>query len=106
MYDIITHHPKSGLSLTTRYSQDWGCWIAFDSETPENSITIGEGATVENARADFWAGFHGYDKTCRLFCPEGLEDRWCLFDGRRAQYFDTRDDAVAYADECEYVLTV
>ncbi len=39
MYDQITHHPASGLTLTTRFDLSWGCWIAFDGDTPEAERT-------------------------------------------------------------------
>jgi hypothetical protein len=106
MYDIITYHPKSNVTLTVRFASDWGCWIAFEGSTPEDSSTIGEGSNPADARADFWVGVHGYDKTARLLAPEDFGgDRWCLRDGSFVEYFDTREEAIASAEADEYIIS-
>lgn len=105
MYDQITH-TKYGTTVTTRYSQYWGCWIAFDGpgDSTEAATAIGEGTTPEAARADFFDSLHGAENTARLIEPEGCENRWCLHDGCFVEYFDTREEAVASAEADEYIV--
>ena len=92
-------------SLKIELHPDWNCWIAYRGDSVEDSIFIGEGTTHEDAIADFWVGFHGYDKTARLINPEWSTDGlWALYDGKNIMHFDSREDAVAYGEAHEYLI--
>lgn len=105
MYDIITNYPRTGFSITTRFSAEDGIW--FTSDNPAdiwNGSAIGEGKTPEDAIADYWYSFHD-GQTASLFEPdEFVDERWRLFDGAYVQYFDSREEAVAYAEANQYLL--
>lgn len=90
--------------LTVSFDAVWGCWIAYISDCPENSGTVGEGRTREDAIADYWDGIHN-GKTARLLEPGDTEDgRWALYDGKNIRRFDSREDAVAYGEAHEYLI--
>ena len=91
-------------NLTIEIHPDWNCWIAYQGDDPWESGVIGEGTTRENAVADYWAGVHGYDKTARLIPPDVYNDHWMLFNGETGFIFDTKEEAIEYAEEREYLV--
>lgn len=91
-------------TLTVEIHPDWNCWIAYKGNDPWQSGVIGEGMTRESAIEDYWAGIHGLDKTARLREPEWPEFTWALYDGKNIKYFDSREEAVQYGEENEYLI--
>lgn len=91
-------------TLKTEVHPDWKCWIAYDGATPEDSNAIGEGSTRENAIADFWFSRHK-GKTGSIVEPISSDSRWLLSDGNWGRYFDTREEAVAFAEENQYLAS-
>lgn len=83
-------------TLKCHWASDWKCFIAYDGETPEASDVIGEGLRPEDARSDYWSLKTPQANIARLY-PYG--ERWELFNGAHGLLFDTRAEAIAYADE-------
>ena len=91
--------------LTVYLSADYGCYVAIDGKTPEDSTTSGEGSTREDAIADYWYGRHN-GKTATVLSPyDAGSDRWTLTDGTYVARFDSREEAVTYAEECQYITS-
>jgi hypothetical protein len=90
--------------LTVRLDQEFGCWIAFLGGTPWDSGTIGEGSTREAAVADYWFGVHK-GKTATLVDLSLNEGCWKLTDGTYVVRFATREEAVAYGEEHQYITS-
>lgn len=90
--------------LTIRLDDEWGCWIAFDGKTPGDSNAIGEGTTRDAAVADFWFCIHD-GKTADLLPPNWQSSQWRLHDGVFVQRFDTYEEAIAFAEEHQYLTS-
>lgn len=91
--------------LTIHLSAEYGCYVAFEGPTPEDSHAIGEGSTREDAIADYWHSRHD-GKTASILSPyDAGNDCWTLTDGTYVVRFDTRADAVAYAEAAQYITS-
>lgn len=92
-------------ALTVFLSADYGCYVAFEGTSPEDSHAIGEGSTREDAIADYWHSRHD-GKTASVLSPyDAGNARWTLTDGTYVVRFDTRDDAVTYAEANQYLTS-
>lgn len=92
-------------ALTVFLSADYGCYVAHEGTSPEDSRAIGEGSTREDAIADYWHSRHD-GKTASVLSPyDAGNARWTLTDGTYVVRFDTRDDAVAYAEANQYLTS-
>ena len=91
--------------LTVRFDAIWNCWIAYEGTSPEESHAVGEGSTREDAIADYWHSRHD-GKAASILSPyDAGNDRWTLTDGTYVARFDTREDAVAYAEAAQYITS-
>lgn len=91
----MTKPAPATVKLTTFFHPDYRCYVAFDGDCIATSTCVGEGSTPVDARSDFWSLYH--DGPTASLCNEG--DHWSLYDGRTSFLFDTRDEAIEYADK-------
>ena len=85
--------------LTTYYDfADQVCY-AFEGDREEDSRAIGQGTTPEDARADFWYQVNG--SAAELYYS-GAKGGWCLEQDSWFRCFDSREAAIAYADNHEW----
>lgn len=89
------------ITLNTVFDNDLNVWFAFEGANRDESRAIGEGSTAEAARADFWWRAHDF-KTASI--EQTSDGRWELCDGLYFSVFDTREEAVQYAEENQYLL--
>ncbi len=92
------------VQIKTELNSEWKCWVAYTSDCLENSDTVGEGKTREDAIADYWYGVHN-GKTASLLEPDYSCNDWQLYDGFNAMLFDTREAAIVYAETHQYIIS-
>ena len=75
--------------------------FAFDGETENNSQFIGQGSSPEDACSDYWYQAHG--DVAELWYDEESE-QWYLYQGSYRVSFDTKAEAVDYANRHEWQI--
>lgn len=90
--------------LHTEYDAIAEVWFAYDGDTRENSRALGQGTNPEDARSDFWEQVHG-DVAYLSYIDD--QECWALRQGFwYGKVFDTKEEAIAYADDREWQIKI
>ena len=88
------------IKLTIKFNATDDVWYAFDGATENDSRRIGQGNSPEDACSDYWYQAHG--SSAELTRTD--DDCWSLVQGSWKIDFDTKQDAVNFANAREWQI--
>lgn len=89
------------IKLTIKFDATDDVWYAYDGATENDSRRIGQGNTAEDACSDYWYRAHG---SAAELIHDADNDRWLLEQGSWRVVFDTKQDAVNFANAREWQI--
>ena len=88
------------MKLTIKFDATHNVWFAHDGETENTSRYIGEGSNPEAACSDYWYQAHG-DSAELVQTDDNI---WSLVQGSWKVNFDSKQDAVDYANARDWQI--
>lgn len=89
------------IKLTIKFNATDDVWYAYDGATENDSRHIGQGCNPEAACSDYWYQAHG---SAAELIHDADNDRWLLEQGSWRVVFDTKQDAVNFANAREWQI--